>query len=478
MRCVLDSLRTYHPDHQVTKQRLDTLSELEDKVSDPMLLGELYRQRGHYEQDYGNTAVAHINYQQALQHFQKINNVISAYWQAECYVAIATEFYSLKDTIGLNNVTQNLDNIFNRFRTDPIAYQYYHAYYHLADCKYRYSGDRSQQQLFFSYLYKAIEAAQRLTDAELIEYQINPAWDYYNLASGYDVYTQPKQIDSIKKYINLCEKAIPLSQIPSDSSNLVYQVENERVWIQYYQHKYDSVEYGFNRLLDMLANDRHLLYRDLILNQQQLYLFIKEYNCAIGDYRTAYKYQQMQYEEERKIFDVEKMKAISNIEIQFDAERKQQEIERLKQQNAISKRNFSLIILSILTLLIVAIAFFIIRHVVQANREQKLYEAALEAELQKENRNTNLRKTIQRMSVDFPKYEKMFADIDVDNLQSLLDQSETPLTSMDIQYLIVFQGLKLKPVQIAEMFNVEPATVYTVRYRIRKKFPQGIFDKN
>ena len=166
------------------------------------------------------------------------------------------------------------------------------------------------------------------------------------------------------------------------------------------------------------------------------YLFIKEYNCTIGNYRTAYKYQQMQYEEERKIFDVEKMKAISNIEIQFEAERKQQEIERLKQENIITTRNYTLVIVSIITLLILLIFGAIIYYAIQRNREQKLYEAALEAELRKENRNTNLKHTIQRMAVDFPKYEKMFNEIDIEDLQNLINQAETELTSMDIQYLI------------------------------------------
>ena len=478
VRGVLDSLKTYpSADRQVVEQRLAFVSQLaeESKVTNPMVLGEIYRQRGHYEQDYGTTAVAHINLQQALRYFEQVDDEISAYWQAECLVAIATEFYSLRDTIGLSSVVQNISDIYSRYHTYPIAYQYHHAYYHMMDCKYRYTQRREYRNELFNHLYAAIAATTHLTNQQLIDYQINPAWDYYNLASGYDVFTDPKQIDSINKYINMCEKAIPLAKVASDSSNLVYHVENERVWVQYYQHKYDSVEYGFNRLLDMLANDRYLLYRDLILNQQQLYLFIKEYNCVIGNYRMAYKYQQMQYEEERKIFDIEKMKAISNIEIQFDVERKEQEILRLQQQNEVNKRNYIIIIIAVLSVLIVSILAFVIKISVSKNREQKLYEAALEAELQKENRNTNLKQIIKRMAVDFPKYEQMFNDIDIEKLQQILDLSTTPLTSMDLQYIIVFQGLNLKPVQVADMFNVEPASVYTVRYRIRKKFPQGVF---
>lgn len=476
-RSALDSLNRLYFEPEQVKQRLETLREHEGEIADNMILGELYRQLGHYEQDYGNTSLAHINFQKALQHYSQTDSELSAYWQAECLVAIATEFYSLTDTVGLNNILGELENIYHAYPIAPIAYQYNHALYHVADCKYRYTDESEMLDSFFNYLYKTIAATRQLTNQQLIEYQINPAWDYFNLASGYDVFTSPKQIDSIVKYTNLCKQYIPLVKTRSDSTNLVYHVENERVWVQYYQHKYDSVEFGFNRLQDMLANDKYMLYRDLILNQQQLYLFMKEYNCAIGNYRNAYKYQQLQHDEERKIFDVEKMKAISNIEMQFVTERKEQDIKRLEQEKEIVRRNAILIAGSIIAVLVVFILLLVIRSVRKKNEEQQLYEAALEAEMQKESRNTNLRQIINRMSHDFPKYEKLFQQVDIEQLQAILSKATMPLTSMDIQYLIVFQGLKLKPVQVADMFNVEPASVYTVRYRIRKKFPAGVFDK-
>ena len=79
------------------------------------------------------------------------------------------------------------------------------------------------------------------------------------------------------------------------------------------------------------------------------------------------------------------------------------------------------------------------------------------------------------MLTDFPKYEKKLNAMDFEGIQKIIDQATTPLTTMDLQYIIVFQGLNMKPAQVAEMFNVEPASVYTVRYRIRKKFPEGVF---
>ena len=42
---------------------------------------------------------------------------------------------------------------------------------------------------------------------------------------------------------------------------------------------------------------------------------------------------------------------------------------------------------------------------------------------------------------------------------------------MDKRYLMCFAA-GLSAEQVADIFNVEPASVYTVRYRIRKKFPK------
>ena len=47
--------------------------------------------------------------------------------------------------------------------------------------------------------------------------------------------------------------------------------------------------------------------------------------------------------------------------------------------------------------------------------------------------------------------------------------SKTKITGMDMKYLICFAA-DIDAKDISLLFNIEPASVHTVRYRIRKKF--------
>ena len=53
-----------------------------------------------------------------------------------------------------------------------------------------------------------------------------------------------------------------------------------------------------------------------------------------------------------------------------------------------------------------------------------------------------------------------------------MQKAVKPLTIVDKKYLLCFlQGEDVKT--IAARFHVEPASVYTVRYRMKKKFPKN-----
>ena len=59
--------------------------------------------------------------------------------------------------------------------------------------------------------------------------------------------------------------------------------------------------------------------------------------------------------------------------------------------------------------------------------------------------------------------------LDWDNI-SLLCAKGNRLTNMDKRYILCFAaGMSVE--EVADLFHIEPASVYTVRYRLRKKFP-------
>lgn len=60
----------------------------------------------------------------------------------------------------------------------------------------------------------------------------------------------------------------------------------------------------------------------------------------------------------------------------------------------------------------------------------------------------------------------------LDEAETIVSHAEKPLSLVDKRYILCFIA-GLKPTEIATLFNVEPASIYTVRYRIKKKFPNG-----
>lgn len=61
-------------------------------------------------------------------------------------------------------------------------------------------------------------------------------------------------------------------------------------------------------------------------------------------------------------------------------------------------------------------------------------------------------------------------DVPSGNLEPLLQAAEKPLSPVEKKYLVLFIEGKTTE-EIADIMHVEPATVYTMKYRIRKKFP-------
>lgn len=59
--------------------------------------------------------------------------------------------------------------------------------------------------------------------------------------------------------------------------------------------------------------------------------------------------------------------------------------------------------------------------------------------------------------------------VDVELILHLCDRASTPLTNANLLYIVCFlAGVDTQV--IANVFHVEPATVYTVRYRLRARF--------
>jgi len=62
--------------------------------------------------------------------------------------------------------------------------------------------------------------------------------------------------------------------------------------------------------------------------------------------------------------------------------------------------------------------------------------------------------------------------LDVEMLERGFLSARDKISNMDMKYIICF-AIDMEVQDMSLLFNVEPASIYTVRYRIKKKFGGG-----
>jgi hypothetical protein len=200
-----------------------------------------------------------------------------------------------------------------------------------------------------------------------------------------------------------------------------------------------------------------------------------------GNWRKALSYQQKLLHNNELRYDTDKRRILQELQTQYEVEKQQLEMDKLAAEN--SRGRWLMMALWLLLLLLVIGYWLLVLG--RRNAEAKLYEAALEAD--------NMRQTIQSLESQTDvdplvilvdelveqlqhKSKCTYADdaivhlrhLDLNHIQALLNNAKK-ITTMDKRYILCFAaGMTVE--HIADLMSLEPASVYTVRYRLRKKF--------
>ena len=192
-------------------------------------------------------------------------------------------------------------------------------------------------------------------------------------------------------------------------------------------------------------------------------------------------YQQKLLENNELRYDEDKRRVLQEVQTQYEVEKQQLEMDKLAAEN--SRGRWLLVALWLLLLLLVIGYWLLVMG--RRNAEAKLYEAALEAD--------NMRQTIRSLEsqtdvdplvilVDelvgqleggaqrdyVERTVVQLRELDLGHIQVLLSHGKK-VTTMDKRYILCFAaGMTVE--EIADFMSLEPASVYTVRYRLRKKF--------
>ena len=331
----------------------------------------------------------------------------------------------------------------------------------------------------------SIQAMEELPNPE--QWRIIPPWNYYNQALYYDFYTSPRQTDSIEAYLRRAEHAATLLPHLEDRQEVCISIQDMWAWLHYYRKQYRAAEQTMREVLARIDSVAEFHPNTIVTERGEAYAFMVMLCTEHGRYREALDWQERLIENNAVRYDIDKTASLQEIETRYEVEKQALEMERLQERNLAFRRLLYLL----LSLLFCAILLIVVLYLRKKNTEARLYEAALEADNMRSEIDAtkaaptdafrellidNLIQQLQALPAETPYKEptiQRLKSLDTKRLSNLFTQGRQ-LTNMDKRYLLCFAaGMTVE--QIAHLFHIEPASVYTVRYRLRKKFPADCF---
>jgi len=173
--------------------------------------------------------------------------------------------------------------------------------------------------------------------------------------------------------------------------------------------------------------------------------------------------------------------------VKYEVEKHKEKIDRLAEQNRAKNKILVLNITLVVVLIIIFLVFNRLHKLRKKNLEQAAYESALLAEL-KQNELESIKQQIEQKPVKnmmgkltefilqsvldkikIKIYLQQLSELDLDMLEQTLRSADEKISGMDMKYMLCF-AIDMDVKDMSLLFNVEPASIRTVKYRIKKKF--------
>ena len=388
-----------------------------------------------------------------------------------CLYERAIDYMNMGDWENMLVQQNGLESLYEQHNSPMVAYNYHSVasgYYSYID----------SIDLALEHGRRAIVGLEQIADPR--SYNIVPVWSYYNMAFFYDMYFQPPMVDSVRHYLSRARASINGSRTRKDSLEALISVVDLEAWQEYYEKDYATAEKMMMDVLDLIDTVAVSSPNTIVTERGEAYKFLAMIYEEQGDWREALEYQQKLTENNEMRYDVDKRRVLQEVQTQYEVEKQQLKMDKLEAEN--KSRGWLVIALGLLLLLLVIGYWLLVMG--RKNAEAKLYEAALEADNMRQTINeletqTNvepLRLLVDGLIKQLSSGAKRdytdaalkgMQSLDLGQIQVLLSHG-TKLTTMDKRYILCFAaGMSVE--QIADFMCLEAASVYTVRYRIRKK---------
>ena len=483
-------------DNRDEKERLFLEKALKTaiKSENNSICARCYEVCGFMEIKRGDVKQAHEYLYQAIVYYDMMEQYVKS---SEMLYVIVSNFFEIKDTDGMKRVLQQMNEYLKKDASKQSLYQYNvikKSYFELLLEKEKADRETIDYRLVDSVM---VDIRKNIDLVENYLAELSPFWmhgyAYYYLAKCLDDY-YPEQTDTIFLYL---DKALEMMHIESVSRTQETNAEMElKIFINTVRAKTLSREGKIQEAYK--AMNEALLMLDELKNYQNLnelrytaYQFMADYYENINRPAEALKFQKLLRESEAQRYESKKIQALNEMSIKYETEKKEIRIQTLIRENTTARRILWLTVGLSLALLTVSFLMILFGRLKRKNAEQQLYETALLAELrlnelekmqnlQQQHLEQNpVENTIKKLTLLIEnsvipkdtkdKYLDRLSKLDVKRLEHAFQFSKTKITGMDMKYIICLAA-DIDTHDVGLLFNIESASVHTVRYRIRKKF--------
>lgn len=359
----------------------------------------------------------------------------------------AQMFFEQRDTAGMQAILAKMQRLADAHSDMPnVNYSYHTVRQGLYAILFEDGGLEADRDAMLSEGRIAITLMEKMSRDQLEAYMVNPVWNYYNMAVGYDMYFSPPVRDSIAFYLEKAREANRQEHLSRGNINKEGEISihDEQAWLYYYDGEYAKAEAEMFEVLALIDTVEARSPNTVLTEKGEAYAFLVELYSNTGKPEEALEYQQLKNENDLVRLSAERGEAVHRVQQQYNVAKAEAKAARLLVALAVA--------VAVILVLVLTVGLLLLW---RKNRLQMQYSQAVEALVE-----TDAELKALTGGVSPEQANKVFASAD------------RPLSAVGRKYILLFMSGKSTE-EIAEAMHVAPESVYTMKYRIKKKFPAG-----
>jgi len=458
--------------------------EFAERSNDIAICALLFRQYAYFLSQMGNISLAHEYYYKSISLYESLKKYkIVSY----CLSCIAHDLIQARNIEGLRKLLEQVKLNINK-QTDSDNSNSWFDFYLIQGTYYLFlSLDYPEITAYKDSAFVACSNAINLWENnEKISQTDVGAYPYFNMALSYHA-LYPNLYDSIYYFLDKAHDFMINERV--FDTGLEIDVYLLYANLHFEQKKYVQAEKDIFHVLSLLEAITD--YNQFVSRYSNAYKFLVMFYETTNRPAEAIKYYKLLLENEQKRYNNEKIVAMDDMLVKYEVEKKNEQLDRMAERAQATRKTLLLsgVLIAVLMItLIILIRFYKLR---KQRLEQSVYESALLAELKQNELDAERQRIKQHLEqkptkaiieklmewilqspIDKTKektYIRQLSELDIDMLEQGYLSADEKISNMEMKYIICF-AIDMDVKDMGLLFNVEPASIRTVRYRIKKKF--------